>query len=127
MGVLIIDYKIDRLIKEIQKELKDKDGKELSYQTIVDVIESQINSTVDGMANGDTIIWKYFGTFVATKRRVDALNKVYVKKGKTPTLQDTGLIRMSFKKTGEKNGTTDLFFPQSKRDVLEVPDKYKEI
>lgn len=121
---LIIDFKIDRLIKEICKELKDKDGKPLEYQTIVDVIESQIDATVDGMARGDTVIWKYFGTFVATKRAVDALNKKYISKGKTPTLQDNGLMRMSFKRSGVEIGSTTLE-ATAKKDLLEVPEQYK--
>lgn len=123
-GSLIIDFKIDRLIKEICKELKDKNGKPLTYETVVDVIESQIDATVNGMARGDTIIWKYFGTFVATKRAVDALNKRYVSKGKTPTLQDTGLIRMSFKRSGVETGST-MLEATAKKDILEIPEQYK--
>lgn len=124
MPSLIIDYKIDRLIKEIQKDSKDKNGKELTYETIVEVLESQLKATINGMATGDTIVWKFLGSFVATKRRVDALNKRYERRGKTPTLKDTGLVRMSFKRTGEIKGTTDLS-DSRERDILEVPDKYK--
>lgn len=125
-GKLVIDYKINQIINEIQACTKDVNGKYLTRDTIINIIESQIVATVDGMANGHTVIWKYLGTFAATKRRVDMLNKAYEKKGKTPTLQDTGLVRMSFKRNGDVNGTTDLFFPQHKRDILEPPTTNNE-
>jgi hypothetical protein len=98
----------------------------LTYENIVRIIESQINATVDGMATGDAVVWKYFGTFSATKIRVDALNKKYDREGKPRTLDDHGLIRMSFKKSGEQIGSTELIPSTNKRDFLEVPDKYKE-
>jgi len=124
MASLIIDFKIDKLIKHIQENHTDAKGNKLEYETIVKVLEAQLNSTLHGMLHGHTVVWKYFGTFSATKRRVDALNNKYKKAGKTPTLVDNGMIRMSFKRTGEQIGKTDLLFPQSKKDILEVPDKY---
>lgn len=125
MPALQIDFKIDKIIKEIQEKVKDSTGKELNYETIVNVLSAQIAATVNGMANGHTIVWKRFGTFVATKRRVDALNKKYITEGKTPTLVDTGLTRISFNRSGEQTGKIDLLFPQSKKDILEVPEKYR--
>ena len=41
---LPVDYKIDKIIKEIQKDLSDK-GKEVSYDTILRCLNQQINST----------------------------------------------------------------------------------
>lgn len=120
-GLLVIDYKIDKIIKSIQATTKDANGNPLTYETVVNVIESQLAATVNGMANGDTVIWKYFGTFVATKRRVDMLNKKYESKGKMPTLIDNGLIRVSFKRDGSKTGETSLMSYQSKKDVMEPP------
>lgn len=105
---LPIDFKIDKIIKEIQTELKKEYGKDVSYETIVKVLEHQSISTVKAMAEGHTITWKYYGTYVATAKRVNALNKQYTKKGKIPTLVDNGLIRISFTKQGENTGTTTL-------------------
>lgn len=118
---LVIDYKIDKLIRKIASTTKDAKGEFLTYDAVVEIIEAQLRATVDGMAEGNTIIWKYFGTFVATKRRVDMLNKRREREGRIPTLVDTGLVRVSFKRNGDKIGETDLFFPQSKKDVLEPP------
>lgn len=111
---LPVDYKIDKIIKEIQKELKEE-GKEVSYDTILKCVNQQIYSTMSGMERGDTIMWKYFGTFVATKKRVDGLNKTYAKIGKNPTLQDNGLIRLSFNRQGELVNETE-FVGQRKDD-----------
>lgn len=105
---LNIDYKVDKIIKEIQAELKKEYGKDVDYNTVIRVIEQQCRSTVKGMAEGDTVVWKYFGTYVATKKRVDALNKQYIRKGKTPTLEDNGLIRLSFKRNGEAVKATEI-------------------
>lgn len=122
---LIIDYTVDKIIKEIQAELKKEYGKDIPYDVVVKVVEQQCISTLKGMANGDTVIWKYFGTFVATKKRVDALNKQYIKKGKTPTLEDNGLIRVSFKRNGETNGTTTIV-GHRKSDLEEQGDYLKK-
>ena len=105
---LIIDYKVDKIIKEIQSELQIKYKKEISYNVIVKVLEQQCKSTVKGMAEGHTVIWKYFGSYVATKKRVDALNKKYERIGKQITLEDTGLIRLSFKRNGEAVTSTTI-------------------
>jgi hypothetical protein len=105
---LNIDYKVDKIIKEIQAELKKEYGKDVDYNTVVRVIEQECRSTVKAFAEGDTIVWKYFGTYVATKKRVDALNNQYIKKGKLPTLEDNGLIRLSFKRNGEAVAATEI-------------------
>ena len=104
---LVIDYKINKIIQGIQAQYREK-GQELSYGTIVRVVESQLNAIVDGMAKGDSIVLKYLGTFAATSSRVDRLNKQYKKKGKDPGLVDTGFLSMSFKKDGTVNGSTEL-------------------
>lgn len=115
---LPVDYKIDKIIKEIQKDLSDK-GKEVSYDTILRCLNQQINSTIKGIERGDTIVWKYFGTFVATKRRVEGLNKIYARKGIAPQLQDTGLTRISFNQKGEFI-SEGVFEPKRKEDTLEL-------
>lgn len=107
MSKLPIDFKVDKIIKTIQSEFK-ANNVEVSYETIVAILESQCIATAEGMKNGDTIVWKYFGTFVATKKRVDMLNKLYAKKGYTPKLEDTGLIRVSFTKDGFKRNESPI-------------------
>lgn len=100
-GTLQIDYKIDKIIKKIQSQTRDENGNSLTYETVVSIIESQIDCTVEGMRNGDSIVWKYFGTFLVNAKRVVMLNNQYIKKGKTPTLfkqEDTGLAsKITFK------------------------------
>lgn len=120
---LPIDYKIDKIIKEIQAELKKDYGKDISYEVIVKVVEQQIKSTVKGMAEGNTIVWKYFGTYVATKKRVDALNKQYARIGKTPTLEDNGLLRLSFKRDGKAITATEI--TPHKKDDLDMQGDWK--
>lgn len=112
---LPIDYKIDKIIKEIQTKLKEE-GKDISYDTIYKCINHQVNSLSEGMREGDTIIWKYFGSFVATKKRVEGLNKTYEKVGKAPTLEDKGLIRLSFNRKGILIAEKP-FEPISKKDL----------
>lgn len=96
MSSLVIDYQINKIIQKIQNDYREK-GKEVSYGTIVRVVESQLRAIVDGMAEGNTITLKYIGTFIATKKRVDVLNRQYEKKGKRATLVDNGVMRMVFK------------------------------
>jgi len=100
MSKLPIDYKVNKFIIQIQKEFKDELNIDIEYDTIVAVLESQNQAIADGMKNGDTVVLKYFGTFVATKKRVDMLNKQYARKGLTPKLEDKGLVRLSFSKWG---------------------------
>jgi hypothetical protein len=120
-----IDYKIDKIVKDIQAELKKEYGKDVPYESIVKAIEQQCKSTVKGMAEGDTVVWKYFGTYVATKKRVDALNKQYARIGKTPTLEDNGLLRLSFKRDGKAIASTEIT-PHKKEDIEMQGDwKYK--
>ena len=71
---LPIDFKVDKIIKEIQTELLKEYGKDVPYNIIVKVLEHQCISTVKGMANGDTIVWKYFGTYAAGKAGFFACN-----------------------------------------------------
>lgn len=115
---LPVDYKIDKIIKEIHKMLLDK-GKEVSYETILRCLNQQVDSTIAGIERGDTIVWKYFGTFVATKRRVEGLNKTYAKRGIAPKLQDTGLTRISFNMKGEFV-SEGKFEPKRKEDTLDL-------
>jgi len=77
------------------------------------------------MENGHTIVLKYCGSFVATQRRVDMLNRTYIKKGKTPTLIDTGFIRMSLNRSGTKVLAESIFDPTCTRDLIFNPDKLK--
>ena len=119
-----VDYTLDKIIKEIQDEIREESGEILTYDTVLAIIEQQCKSTVIGMANGHTIVWKYFGNFVATKKRVDALNNLYERKGKTPTLVDNGFIRLSFKRNGEGIGETKIE-TLSKKDITEQGDYLK--
>lgn len=112
MSKLPIDFKVDKIIKQISTDLS------VSYETIVAILEAQCYTTAEGMKNGDTVVWKYFGTFVATKKRVDMLNKMYKKKGYTPKLEDRGLIRMAFTKDGFKRAESALEYT-SKQDIKE--------
>lgn len=98
---LPIDYKLDKIFKQIQEEIRTEINIEVSLQTIEAVINQQIKSTINGMSTGATIVWKYFGKFVATQQRVDGLNKIYEKKGKKPTLMDYGYRRISLNKFGD--------------------------
>lgn len=93
---LPIDFKVDKIIKQIQKELEEKFKVLIPYDTVVRIIEQQIKSTTDGMERGDKVTWKYFGTFLATKNRIDNLNKTYEARGKTPTLVDCGFYTIKF-------------------------------
>lgn len=120
-GLLVIDYKINKFIQTLQQKYRDK-GKEVSYGTIVNVVEAEIRAITEGMAEGHTVMLKKLGTWVATKKRVDMLNKQYEKKGKKLGLVDTGLTRMSFKRDGEYYNKIDLFFPNRKRDTSEYED-----
>lgn len=112
-----IDYKIDKIIKEIQKEIKAEFKIDVSYETIEAIISQQVTSTVKGIEQGATVVWKYFGTFVATQARVNKLNKSYETRGKTPTLVDSGFYRMSFTRKGEEVAETK-FESTSKKDTL---------
>lgn len=112
---LNLDFKLDRLIKEIVKEIKEELGVEITYNVAKKIIEQQYLTTLEGMRRGDTIVWKYFGTIGASKKRVDALNNMYIRKGLTPTLVDTGLVRRSFTKSGTEIGES-VFESTSKKD-----------
>lgn len=96
MPSLVIDYTVNKIIQNIQSDFREK-GKEISYGAIVTALEAQLHAIVDGMADGNTVVCKYLGTFKATKKRIDVLNKQYERKGKKPTLVDKGLVRMSLK------------------------------
>lgn len=87
---LPIDFKIDKIVKQIAVELN------IPYDNVLAAVNQQITSTISGMERGDEVTWKYFGTFLATKNRIDNLNKTYKLKGKIPTLVDTGLIQIKF-------------------------------
>ena len=119
---LNLDFKLDRLIKEIIKEVKEEDGIDLPYNVAKKIVEQQYLTTLEGMRRGWTIVWKYFGTISATKKRVDALNNMYIRKGLTPTLLDTGLVRRSFTKGGTEIGES-VFESTSKNDY-KVKDGY---
>lgn len=114
---LAIDYKLDKVIREIQAEIKEELGVDLDYDTIVEMANQQVKSTVEGMKRGDTVVWKFFGSFVATQRRVDMLNKKYEKLGKKPTLIDTGFFRVSLNRKGDVINE-GIFEPGHRKDTL---------
>lgn len=120
MSGLPIDYRIDRLLKEIQNELRIEFKLEIPYEVIKAVVEQQAITTAEGLLGGHSSIWKYFGNFVATKKNVDSLNKRYAKIGLTPMLVDSGLMRMSFTKAGEELGSSKFEAPSNKDYV--APD-----
>lgn len=99
-----VDYTIDKLFKEIQENAKAELGIDIELDTIKRIVDGQSLSTVEGMKNGHTICWKYYGSFVATDKRVKALNDLYARKGLTPTLVDTGFQRLVFHKNGLPKG-----------------------
>lgn len=86
-----VDYRIQQAFDSVSKKAEDKFGKKYSSQLIEDIIRSQSKSVVDGMKEGHTIVCKYFGSFVATSKRIELLNKSMIKKNKRPTLVDNGL------------------------------------
>lgn len=114
---LPVDYKIDKIFKKIQEEIKEELNIEVSLTTIESIVNQQIKSTIKGMSTGDTVIWKYFGKFVATQQRVDGLNRIYKRKGKVPTLIDNGYHRISLDRKGDKTSEGE-FTPAKKRDFL---------
>lgn len=99
-GGFPIDYTTTKVVKEIQDELRKTLGVEVDSETIIKIVEGQTLSTVEGFKHGHTVVWKYFGTFIATDKRVKALNDSYARKGLTPLLVDTGFKRISFNKDG---------------------------
>lgn len=123
-GLLQIDFKIDKIIKRLQDEISDGKGGRLEYGVIVEIIEAQLRSTVDGIADGDTVVWKHFCSFFATRRRIDALNKKYESVGRKKTLEDFGMVRMSFKRDGTTGKT--ILFDHSKSSLKEVPYDHRE-
>lgn len=106
-SALVIDHTVNKQIQSIQNKYREK-GIDLSYGAIVAMLEHQLYSIVNGMANGDSIVCKYFGTFAAAPTRIEKLNKQYQRKGKQPGLRDTGFMRISFKRDGSLNGETDI-------------------
>lgn len=115
---LPVDYKIDKIIKEIQIEIKKEMNVDVTYNTILNIVSSQVSGTVKGMEEGHTIVWKYFGSFVATQRRVDMLNRTYIKKGKTPTIIDTGFERVSLSRDGKKIIAESTFSKTGNDDLI---------
>jgi hypothetical protein len=123
-----IDYTVDTIIKEIIDEIGTELGEEVTYDMVRTVIEQQSKSTVEGMKQGHTIIWKYFGTFVASKKRVDALNNRYRILGLRPNLEDRGFYRVSFDASGnEKENKFESNVPSDYDTREERGHKKKDI
>ena len=91
MHSLVIDYTVDKIIKDIITELKNEKEIEVDYDTVKSVIEQQEISTAKGIENGDDIHRKYFGKFILKPRRVNALNNKLIEQGIQPNLEDRGL------------------------------------
>lgn len=123
MSGLNVDYKITRLIKEIQEEIFKENNIEVSSDDILKCINNQYRCLVNGMANGDTIVLKFFGTFVATQKRVDVLNKKYEKQGRKKGLEDFGFKRISFNKKDEIVNE-GVFEPSSIKEVRDNGKRY---
>ena len=73
MKGLYIDYKLQRIIETIRKDINSKHNTELTFDEVKHIIESQFLATVDGMSKGYTVVLKHFGSFVATQARVKKL------------------------------------------------------
>lgn len=117
MKGLYIDYKLQRIIETIRKDINSKHNTELTFDEVKHIIESQFLATIDGMSKGYTVVLKHFGSFVATQARVKKLNKVYDRIGKQKTIQDTGFYRMSFTKDS-KLICEEPFVSNRKKDYL---------
>lgn len=122
MTGLPVDYKVDKIIKSIQAEIKTEFDIDVPFNTVIRLIEAQVKATAKGMAEGQTIVWKYLGTFVATKARVQNLNKKYINRGKKPTLVDAGFARVTFNGKGTLIAES-TFESTSKRDYYEKPNQ----
>ena len=114
---LPIDYKINKIYGQIKSEVSTELGVDIPTQAIDAIVNQQIKSTIKAMSNGDTMIWKYFGKFVATEKRVDMLNRSYTRKGKKPTLVDTGYKRVSLDRRGNVINEGE-FIPTSVKDLI---------
>ena len=64
-----IDNTLAEIIVEIQKRLKEKYNKDLSFDEVVDVINIQLSATAFGFARNIPIYWKGFLKFIWTDRR----------------------------------------------------------
>ena len=96
------DKTITRILSEIQKEMSIEYNVHIEHSTIKKIFNQQIKFTADNIPLGHTIVWKYFGTFLAPEKNIEMRNKYLISKGKTPTLIDTGYQVVSL--TPRKNG-----------------------
>ena len=92
MNSLVIDFTVDKIIKEIISELKIEKGIILDYDVIKSVIEQQEISTANAIENGENlIVRKYFGKFILKPIRVKHLNNTFLKHNLIIDLEDRGL------------------------------------
>lgn len=109
-------------MRQIQSEILHERGIEVNLSTIERCLNQQVKTTIKGMESGYTITWKYFGSFVATQKRVDMLNRTYIKKGKNPTLIDTGFHRMALSRKGDKIIAESIFDKTTIKDLIYRPN-----
>jgi hypothetical protein len=55
-----IDNTLAEIIVEVQKQLKDKYNKDLTFDEIVDIVDIQLSATAFGFARNIPIYWKGF-------------------------------------------------------------------
>lgn len=64
---MIIDYRLQNILNELQKDLKEK-GIELPINQIEDIVNSQFKAVRLGIEQCDKIVLPFFGTFDIKKR-----------------------------------------------------------
>ena len=64
-----IDNTLAEIIVEVQKQLKDKYNKDLTFDEVVDIVDIQLSATAFGFARNIPIYWKGFLKFIWTNRR----------------------------------------------------------
>lgn len=64
-----IDNTLAEIIVEIQKRVKDKYDKDITFDRVVDIIDIQLSATAFGFARNLPIYWKGFLKFIWTNRR----------------------------------------------------------
>ena len=64
-----IDNTLAEIIVEVQKQLKDKYNKDLTFDEVVDIVDIQLSATAFGFARNIPIYWKGFLKFIWTNKR----------------------------------------------------------
>ncbi len=70
-----VDNTLAAIIVEIQKRLKAKYNKDLTFEQVVEIVDIQFISTAFGFARNIPVYWKGFLKFIWTNRRVRNIEK----------------------------------------------------